>query len=306
MTCSARCLRWSVVTIVAIITVLRIWAQTPEIASSPYVAADLHPGESGFVLTLYPLVGPQMTIPVPDLPKTFNVIGYSSDGGAIYIQTKDSHGLPDGITRVELGPMRLVTVRGSLGLGDVWYLTDSQPKIFGSGAFDGHCGAFEIDPSSGSFRALRIWPYPNCGGMVGLAGPVSTDGRRVLSHQGSELRVLNLGSGVAYSLGTGLSEGSWSPDGRWIAAWGAGRIVVIDSDNPSHRRNLGKCCDGGAHWSPDSKYLLLSKLELRCTLSLYFASLEVLEVETGKRTVIQSSRCKTGGWVGWIDRDAVR
>jgi hypothetical protein len=201
--------------------------------------------------------------------------------------------------------MRLVTVGGSLGFASVWYLADSpqSTKAFGSGAFGGHCGAFEIDSSSGSFRELRTGAYSQCRGLgEALAGPVSPDGRRMLSHQGNELKVLNLESDVAYSLGTGLTQGRWSPDGWRTAAWGAGRIVVIDADNASHRKDLGKCCDGLAAWSPDSKYLLITKSEFRCSLSLFFDSLQVLDVDTGKRTVIKSSRCSTGGWVGWIDR----
>lgn len=306
------------VTTIATISVVRIWAfQVHDIATSPYVAADLHTGSadagggpsSSFVLTLYPLDGNSVTIPLPAaLPKTLNVIAFSSDGRAIYVQKGAPLGPSDGILKIEFKPTRLLTVPGSLGLS-AFYLTDSpqSTKVFVSGASRSgirlwHCGAFEIDLSYGSFRELRIGDHPQCSVGGELTGPVSMDGRRVLSHQGNELDVLNLQTGLAYSLGAGLSEGSWSPDGRWIAAWGAGRIVAIDADNASHRKDLGKCCDGGAHWSPDSKYLLLSKRELRCTLSLYFASLEVLDVETGKRTVIKSSRCNTGGWVGWIDR----
>lgn len=202
--------------------------------------------------------------------------------------------------------MRLATVNGSLEVGSVWYLTDSSQstKLFGTGVFDGRCGSFEIDPSPGSFRALRTGPLPDqdCGGAT---GQVSTDGRRVLSYQGNALDVLNLETGVKYSLGAGLSDGRWSPDGQWIAAWGSGKITLIKADDPSNRKNLGKCCDGGVQWSPDSKFLLLTKSELRCALYLYFNSLQILDVETGKRTVIKSSRCSTGGWVGWIDRRAV-
>jgi len=319
VTRSPRFLRWSVVAMIATISALRIWAlQAPEIAPNTYVAADIHPGRPApgagpflsFVVALYPFDGPPVTIPLPEgLPKTFNLIAFSSDGRAIYGQKGSPLGPLDGIIKIEFKPTRFITVPGSLGLGGVSYLTapPQSTKLFVSGATRSgdrlwHCGAFEVDPSSGSLRALRVGDYPQCGVGDGLAGPVSMDGRRMLNHQGNELDVIDLGTGLPQSLGVGLSEGRWSPDGRWIAAWGSGRIVVIDANNLSHRKDLGRCCDGGAHWSPDSKYLLLSRRELRCTLSLYFTSLEALDVATGKRTVIKSSRCDTGGWVGWIDR----
>ena len=307
------------VVVIATISALRIWAlQAPEIAPNTYAAADIHPGRVGagggpnlsFVVTLCPFDGPSVTIPLPEgLPRSFNLIAFSSDGRAIYLQKGGLLGPSDGIIKVEFKPTRFVTVPGSLGLGQVLYLTDppQSTKLFVSGATRSgyglwHCGAFEIDPSSGTFWALRTGDSPQCDVGEGLAGPVTMDGRRMLNHRGSELEVIDLGTGLPHSLGAGLSEGSWSPDGRWIAAWGSGRIVVIDADNLSHRKDLGRCCDGLAHWSPDSKYLLLSRRELRCALSLYFASLEVLDAGTGKRTVVKSSRCNTGGWVGWLDR----
>jgi hypothetical protein len=313
MTRQARRLVWPVATILATIPVLRIAAlQAPNVNSSLYVAAEIHYGSQTeeevrrgghlfHVLTIYPLDGRPVTIPLPDtLPKTLSPLAFSSDGRAIYIKTAD------GITKVELQPMRLATVDGSQSIGSVWHLTDSSQsaKLFGSGVFGGSCGAFEIDPSTGSFRALRTapLPYQNCGGA---SGQVSTDGRRELSFLGNELDVLDLETGIKHSLGPGLSDGRWSPDGRWIAAWGTGRIVIIDADNVSHRKDLGKCCDRPVEWSPDSKLLLLTKSELRCALYLYFDSLQVLDVETGKRTVIKSSRCNTGGWVGWVDRRVV-
>ena len=80
---------------------------------------------------------------------------------------------------------------------------------------------------------------------------------------------------------------------------------MIDATDTSRRRNIGASGNGPVEWSPDSKYLLLLKSELRC--SAYFESLEVLDVENGKRSVIKSSHCEVGrGWVGWIDPDAVR
>jgi hypothetical protein len=289
-------------------------SQTSDVARAPYVAAELRPGSGNppdFVLALYPVDGSPITIPAPELPRNFDLVGYSSDGDAIYVTTKDAHGLPvGGVTKLMFKPTRLVTLAGSSGLGAAWVTAPpNSSKVYVSGSSRSEsggwrCGVFEIDSSGGSFRALRSGGYQPCDGQE-LAGPVSMDGTRVLTYQDRRLKVFNLRNGSAYSLGPGLSRGSWSPDGKWIAAWGAGSIVLIDADDLSHRESLGSCCDGDAHWSPDSKYLLLAKRELRCSLTLYFATLEILDIGTGERTVIKSSRCNTGGWVGWVDRRAL-
>ena len=154
MTRSARCLQWSVVTMIATTSVLRISAlQSHGIDHSPYVAAEVHPGSGpflSFVLTLYPLDGHPVTIPLPaTLPRAFNVIAFSSDGRAIYVQKGAPLGPLDGILEIRFKPTRLLTVPGSLGLGAV-YLTDSlqSAKVFVSGASRAgnhlwHCGAFE-------------------------------------------------------------------------------------------------------------------------------------------------------------------
>jgi hypothetical protein len=96
---------------------------------------------------------------------------------------------------------------------------------------------------------------------------------------------------------------AWSPDGRWISAIkDDGRIVLIDSDDTERRRDRGPAGGGPVEWSPDSKYMLAPRSQLRCALSLYFESLEAIEVETGKRILIKTSRCEVGpGWSGWID-----
>jgi len=125
---------------------------------------------------------------------------------------------------------------------------------------------------------------------------------------GHRLSLLDLDTGAAFALGADLQDGRWSPDGRWIAATStAHRIVLIDATNTSRRRNLGSSGDASIRWSPDSKYLLLLKSELRCTLSLFFDSLQTLEVKTGRRIVIKSSRCEvTAGTVGWIGCETAR
>ena len=139
-------------------------------------------------------------------------------------------------------------------------------------------------------------------------GPISPDGKRLLNYKGNRLNLLDLETGAMHSLENGLEEGNWSPDGRWIAASGSGRNVRIDAMNISQRRNLGRQ-SGFANqleWAPDSKHLLLLK-SAPWACGGQFESLEILDVESGKRSMIKSSHCAVSyPYIGWIDPESVR
>ena len=63
-------------------------------------------------------------------------------------------------------------------------------------------------------------------------------------------------------------------------------------------------------WSPDSRYLVRSRLQLRCGISFDIDppfTLEIVDVESGKRSLIRSSTCKMeGGNTGWLRTDLIR
>jgi dipeptidyl aminopeptidase/acylaminoacyl peptidase len=212
-------------------------------------------------------------------------------------------------------------VPGSTGLS-IGFLTISQSgRIFASASSlrDHQCGAYEIDPDAATHRAIRAGAPPGCAGAL---GKISPDGKNLLSTHWSPrtpgsppsveyLSLLDLETGTTQSLGEG--RGSWSPDGRWIAISVHGRIVLIDARNTSQRKGLGASgVDGNLIWSPDSKQLLLAKQERRCSFLYLFQvddseSLEVVDVETGKRRAIPSAHCAvTSSAVGWIDPRAFR
>lgn len=296
------------------------WVLASAEAESPYFSsAYIHPGDNGPLLTLFPADGPQVMIPLPGgLPRSLTLNAFGPDGKTIYVQKADYFS-SEGIIKIDFKPPRQSVVPGSAGLGTIWHLTVSRPggQIFLSG-FDknrGECGTFEIDPDAGTFRTLLAGRYPDCGGG---GGAISPDGKRVLSHVArQELGVRDLETGsveVVHGILGGLSQydlnwqylATWSPDGEWISTIVRDRLILIDATNTSRRRNLGHA-SAPMVWSQDSRYLLLSKSQLRCASSLYFESLETLDVQTGKRNVIKSSRCEVGpGWFGWMDPSAVR
>ncbi len=203
------------------------------------------------------------------------------------------------LVKVGFNPLGQSQVRGSAGLGDIYELTVSS----GAGRLYvwASLGAFEIDPDAGTRRPLRF-----------ANGPISPDGKHALSNDGKHLSLVDLETGSTQPLGEGR-RGSWSPDGRWIAAAGFGRIVLIDANNPSHRKKLGSSgVNNRLIWSPDSKHLLFVKQELRCSFPFLLPSgdsesLEVVDVETGKRHGIPSGHCAvTSSAVGWVDPNTVR
>lgn len=278
---------------------------------SDLVAAYYHPSGGGqSILTLFPLTsGKETDVTLPTGLATFNLISFGPDGRSAYLQVPSAFGA---LVKIEFRPMRQSPVPGSAGLGDIFALTVSPQTgrifVWASGGWDHPCGAYEIDPDAGTHRPLRVGHGPNCGGAN---GPISPDGKRALSSDGKHLSLQDLDTGATQSLGEGV--GSWSPDGRWIAASEHGRIVLIDASAPSHRKKLGASgVNNHLIWSPDSKRLLFVKQEQRCNFLLLFQvddseSLEVVDVETGKRYPIQSAHCAvSSSTVGWIDAKDVQ
>ena len=235
-----------------------------------------------------------------------SLIAFSTDGRALFLQNLLTNS--DGITKVEFGPTRRSVLRGSTGMGRIWFLTEApdSAKILVSG-FSGRrreCGAFEIDTKTGAIHALHVGTFPECAGAV---GPVSPDGKRTLDAQGEHVNLLDLETGAIQSLGS-AGKASWSPDGRWIAVSSRGRISLIDAMNTSTRKNLGASgSDDHLVWSPDSKRLLIRTFEAECRPTIFFGSLTSIDVETGRRRAIASSHCMVSrSTVGWVDPDVVR
>jgi hypothetical protein len=274
------------------------WTLTAADAESGFVTAYYHSnGAAQSILTLFPLIsGKETDVALPAGLSGLNLISFGPDGRSVYLQQPSSS---SAVVKVEFNPLRQSQVHGSAGLGDIYDLTVSPQS--GRLYVWASLGAYEIDPDTGTHRPLRF-----------AIGPISPDGKHALSYDGKHLSLVDLETGSNQSLGEGR-RGSWSPDGRWIAAAGFGRIVLIDASNPSHRKKLGSSgVNNHLIWSPDSKHLLFVKQELRCNFPFFLPSgdsesLQVVDVETGKRRAIRSGHCAvTSSAVGWVDPTAVR
>jgi hypothetical protein len=318
-------------TILAVLGAACLHLQIANAAAPSFCAAYFHPDGDGHLLTLFPTDGGEVMVPLPPgLPRGAGAI-FGPAGKNIYVVNGSSFH-PEALREIQFGPLRESVVPGTAGFGAIWHFTVAQPSghIFISGALhplalpplrtDPECGTVEIEPDTGAQRKVLAGHPPGCGGG---AGAVSPDGKRAITYSGGELGVVNL-EGMAIQPIKGLGDrigpnevrwGSldgthvtWSPDGKWITIILDRKLMLIDASDTSRRRRLGSLNNGTCVWSPDSKYLLLGKSHLRCALAYgFFESLEVLEVATGKRTIIKSSRCKVGvGAVGWVDPEVVR
>jgi dipeptidyl aminopeptidase/acylaminoacyl peptidase len=88
----------------------------------------------------------------------------------------------------------------------------------------------------------------------------SPDGRSVAFGAGGQIRILDLDTGIARRIAAG-TEPAWSPDGRWVAyrdEKGLGRLITPAGDGDK-LFGQGKTIVSGAHWAPDSRYVLVQE-----------------------------------------------
>lgn len=293
---------------IALLSGFWIGAESAATDAPSWAAANIQPGLEKPVITLFPIAAPKLMVPLPAGLRNLGFCTFGVDGKTIYVQNHPA----EAITKLEFNPLRETAIPGTSGFASIWSLAvvKRSGRIVISGSAGGQCGTFEIDPIARTRRALLAGAYPLCGG-----GEVSPDGQRAVRHVMGNLRLTELGTGASRVIKgfgsstttddvTWLHSMAWSPDGRWISVVDQDRrIFLIDSDDIERRRHLGSSSGGvSVIWSPDSRYLLVPMSGFRCALYLYFVSLDAVDVETGRRTRIKSSRCEvSSGWVGWID-----
>ncbi len=305
-------------TLASVLVVSLAWPRLLPATSPVFCAAYFETAGPG-VLKLFPVSGSEMLVPFSDkLPRDFYPITVGPNGRVLYGESL-TPGSGKGIWAVQLRPLLVRVVPGSIGLSEIWHLAVSEEtrRLFVAGPSKytrmGDCGTFEIDPTEGGFRVLLSGKFPGCGGG---GGPISPEGKRALTFAGGKLEVIALETGAVHvidGLGAGVISGGitwvsgcdWSPDGRWIACVRNGNIILVNSDNSRERKDLGRSGSLQPRWSPDSRTILISKPEVGCGLG-YGGSLELIEVYTGKRTRVTSSRCRVGsGMLAWVDTDSV-
>ena len=122
---------------------------------------------------------------------------------------------------------------------------------------------------------------------------------RVTALRNHKLELINLTDGSVRVVPGGFTLGSWSPDGKWLAGIRTEDTFLMAADTLAPGHTLGTT---DLVWSPDSRYLLGNERELLC--GAYAATLVAVDVESGKRTRITSSRCRIDrGTVGWVSSE---
>jgi WD40 repeat protein len=257
-------------------------------------------------LVVFPLDGKAFKIPIHDAAGPF---AYSSDGKALYGKCTPDLGTPDepikvALCKIEFNPTRQSTVPGStgLGVGDI-AISGHQDKILVAGAYRTGLnvlrGLFELSLPSGAVRQLLREQGPTSASNPaswwgGLS--ISPDGKRAMAAHNHRLWLIDLDHDTTTPLDGGLMMAAWSPDGKWLAVGEdeGKKTVLLDAATFSHRRTLGT---SDLVWSPDSRYLL--GVDDHC--GSYYGTLVMIDIESGKRTIIESSKCKinqaTTGWV---------
>ena len=125
---------------------------------------------------------------------------------------------------------------------------------------------------------------------------VSPGGTRAVGTHNGKAELIDLVTGTTDALGGRFHIAAWSPNGKWLAAVEPGqhgRTVLMDVQTLKPVQVLDH---SDIDWSPDSRYLLNVK---DCDES--HGTLEAIDVQTGRRTIIESSKClidqATTGWV---------
>jgi Tol biopolymer transport system component len=278
-------------------------AQKP--AGTHYSAAFVKDGR----LIVFPFDGNESSV---ELPATPGAVTFSADGRTIYGVVSPQAGVAARLVAVGIKPSVVGSLVGSGGFSSVngVAVSASGGNMIISGRYENGgaqvCGLYDLDINTG--RVERV--VENVGGGCDFLSSwsnlsMSPDGSRVVGTvKKGEVGIVNLSEHRIERVWPGTAA-SYSPDGRWIAAISFAtpmEIELINASDLSKQRGLGNDDTGRLQWSPDSRYLLVWKADASCGVGpAYFGTLQALDVETGQRAPISSSKCRvnlmTTGWV---------
>jgi WD40 repeat protein len=269
-------------------------------ADYPYVPAFISttssPGHTQ--LFLFPWRGGPSKIPVRTATGPF---AYSPDGKALYGECTPD---PDDNTKFALCRIDLKTgiatpLAGSIGLyGLNIAVSPHEDCILVAGVLRRDKdvrGLFELTLPSGKIRTILLQGEPSIRSAWNYVS-IAPDAKRAAASHNGRLEVIDLVRSQVELLDAAFYIAAWSPDGKWLAAvekGEEGRTILMDARDLKRVKTLGH---SELDWSPDSRYLLGLK-----SCDEYYGTLQAINVETGERTTIESSKCQinqaTTGWV---------
>jgi hypothetical protein len=273
-----------------------------------------------FFIAVFPPAGKEFEISVPLIPRWF---AYGPSGRSVYATALKETGPRSftdepGVFKIELDPVRINTIRGLDTFGSIGPFAVSRDEdLVVSGGSKGNsypansCGVYEIHLPAGDIHAAIETSDCRAGSPWRVLS-LSPEKTEALISANRSLALLDLAKGSITKIEGQLSKGSFSPDGKWIAAIKINnpnppRTILIDRSELTKRRDLGESEDSEVVWSPDSKFLLHAVYRPACPSQNPLA-LETLDVETGKRSLIKDSICNSGSsrQIGWIRSDIKR
>lgn len=264
-------------------------------------------------LEVFTIGGAAFAIPLPIALGTFE---FSPDGKALYATASfnplDPRAGGLGLLKIEFNPVRATPIPGSDVFGIMSFAVSAQQgKLLISGnrlqaAGTGN-GLFELDPESGDSRLLML--NDKTEGAIPVLSrwshlSVSPDGTRAAAMRNGLLEVIDLTRHTVTPLPQYLEVGAWSPDGKWLAAidWKKGHTVLLDAATLTPKRVLE---ESDVEWSPDSRFLLGARKYDLC--GPYSGTLQIIDVESGKRLTLWHSRCKVNQpRKGWLSADVLK
>ena len=264
-------------------------------------------------LTAYPFIGPAFTIPLPFVPK---IVAFTSKGDSLYAlepYANQREGTSS-IVKIEFHPTPVEPVWESIDL-EILTLSVSvrEDKLVVAGRrTDKTCGLFEISLPDGRVKKI-LERSDRCYGVPWQEISLSPDGKRAVARVGNELHLIDLVHGAIRILWSEFSvtaSASWSPNGKQIAVMdGSGKIFLLDPIDLSPQRTLHAGYPMTPIWSFDSRYLIRGRRQF-CGISFDLDppfTLETVDVNTGKRSVIRSSKChlQQAGHTGWLTTDLI-
>jgi len=266
----------------------------------PYIPAFISttssPGHTQ--LFVFPLRGGPSKIPVQTASGPF---AYSPDGKALYGECTPD---PDDNTKFAMCRIDLKTgiatpLAGSIGLyGLNIAVSPHEDCILVAGVLRREKdlrGLFELTLPSGTIRIILLQGEPSIRSAWSHLS-IAPDAKRAAASHDGRLEVIDLVQSRVELLDAAFYIAAWSPDGKWLAALEnreSGRTILMDATTLQRRRMLGP---SELDWSPDSHYLLGLK-----SCDSDYGTIEVIDVETGDRMAVDSSKCQinqaTAGWV---------
>lgn len=294
-------------------------AETASFSPAALVSRQTTGKHAEFFVAVFPAAGKEFEISLPLMPRWF---AYGPNGRSVYATAlvdtgRGSITTQRGILKIELDSVRVSNIEGLDAFYSLGPFAVSQSEdlvVFGGAKGNypaGSCGVYEIRLPAGDIRAAIETSDCRAGSPWRVLS-LSPEKTEALISANRSLALLDLAKGSITKVEGQLSKGSFSPDGKWIAAIQINnpnppKTILIDRSDLMKRRDLGASEDSEAVWSPDSKFLLHAVYRPACPSQNPLA-LETLEVQTGNRSLIKESICNSGSsrQIGWVRSDIKR